>query len=152
MQSPQPTAEHIWLQKLVGEWTVTMDSNMGPDQPPFHDEGTETVRSMGGLWTIADGTNTYGTSQMTLGYDPAKGRFVGSFIASMMTFFWSYDGVLEGNTLTLNATGPSFANDGTMVQYQDIIEFVDDNTRFLRARMLKDGVWVQFMEAKYTRQ
>ena len=35
------------------------------------------------------------TMIMTLGYDPAKKRFVGTFIGSMMTNLWVYEGELE---------------------------------------------------------
>jgi hypothetical protein len=62
---------------------------------------------------------------MTLGYDPQTQRFVGSFVASMMTHLWPYNGTLnaEGTVLTLDAEGPSFAGDGATAKYQDIIEF-----------------------------
>ena len=52
----QPSAEHYWLQKLVGEWTSESECVMGPDQPPMKATGKETVRSVGGLWTIGEGT------------------------------------------------------------------------------------------------
>ena len=55
------------------------------------------------------------TTLMTLGYDPEKKRFVGTWIGSMMTHLWIYDGALDaaGKVLTLDAEGPSFAGDGT---------------------------------------
>jgi hypothetical protein len=58
---------------------------------------------------------------MTLGYDPAKKRFVGSFVASMMTFLWLYDGELDAaqKVLKLDAEGPSFAGEGKMAKYVD---------------------------------
>ena len=49
-----------------------------------------------------------GTTVMTLGYDSARQRFVGTFIASMMTHLWVYKGVLNdaGTELTLETEGP----------------------------------------------
>jgi hypothetical protein len=35
------------------------------------------------------------TTMMTLGYDPPKRRFVGTFNDSMMTHLWVYDGALD---------------------------------------------------------
>jgi hypothetical protein len=63
---------------------------------------------------------------ITLGFDPKRNRYVGTWIGSMMNHLWVYDGELDANkrVLTLNAEGPSFSGDGTMAKYQDIIEFV----------------------------
>ena len=72
----------------------------------------------------------------------------------MMTHLSVYDGELdpEERVLTLNAEGPSFSGDGTMAQYQDIIEFLSDDHRTLKSRVLgSDGQWQQFMEAHYHR-
>ena len=160
MQTPEPQAEHKWLQRLVGEWTFESECNMGPDQPPMKHGGRETVRSLGGLWTIGEGDgetpdgNTFKTI-MTLGYDPQQKRFVGTFIASVMTHLWPYNGSLDasGKVLTLDSEGPSFAGDGTMAKYQDIIEFIDDDYRTLASQMQgPDGKWMPFMKAHYRRK
>jgi hypothetical protein len=91
---------------------------------------------------------------MTLGYDPDKKRFVGTWVGSMMSFLWVYDGSLDpaGRTLTLNAEGPDFSTPGKTAKYQDIIEFVSDDHRVLRSQTLgDDGTWHPFMEAHYRR-
>lgn len=163
MDKPEPSPEHLWLQRLVGEWSVESECVTGPDQPPLRVTGTERVRSLGGLWTIGEGTmgdkpedgsGDGCDSIMTLGYDPVSKRFVGTFIASMMTHLWSYNGGLDatGKVLTLDTVGPSFTSDGTLAPYQDIIEFVDDNHRTLRSQMRgPDGQWTPFMSAHYRR-
>jgi hypothetical protein len=94
---------------------------------------------------------------MTLGYDPQKGHFVGSFVASMMTHLWIYErGTLDaaGKVLTLDARGPTFSGDGAMVDYQDIIEWKSDDHRILSSRMRgEDGSWSPvFMTAHYRRK
>lgn len=158
--APEPQKEHEWLHKLVGDWTCEMECSMGPDQPPMKSTGTESVRSLGGLWTIGEGTGdapdgTPVKSIMTLGYDPQKQKFVGTFVASMMTHLWSYEGTLDGSgkILTLDTEGPSFTGDGGMSRYQDIIEFVSDDHRTLKSRMPgEDGKWIQFMTAHYKRK
>jgi hypothetical protein len=156
----EPQKEHQWLHKLVGDWTAEMECVMGPDQPPVKSTGRETVRSLGGLWTLGEGEGdspdgTPVKSLMTLGYDPQKQRFVGTFIASMMTHIWPYEGTLDqaGKALTLDSEGPHFAGEGKMAKYQDIIEFENDDHRILRSRMLgDDGNWVEFMTAHYRRK
>ncbi len=156
----EPQAEHQWLQRLVGEWTSETECSAGPDQPTSKMLGKEIVRSLGGLWTIGEGTSGDESTGlfsaiMTLGYDPQQKRFVGTFIASMMTHLWPYNGTLDasGKVLTLDSEGPSFSGDGTMAKYQDIIEFVDDNHRTLSSRVLgTDGKWTHFMTAHYYRK
>ena len=155
----QHAPQHTWLDQLIGSWSFESECQMGPGQPPMKTAGTEIVRSLGGLWTIGEGTlgtcqegETPGKSIMTLGFDPRTGRFLGTFIASMMTHLWVYDGSLDasGKVLTLDTIGPSFASDGQLAKYQDIIEFVDEGHRILRSNLqLPDGSWTQFMEAHY---
>ncbi|HEX6201727.1 MAG TPA: DUF1579 domain-containing protein, partial [Thermoanaerobaculia bacterium] len=155
MQAPEPQEGHRWLHRLVGEWRWEMEASMGPDQPPAEHEGTESVRPLGELWTIGEGSSQMpdggpATTIMTLGYDPERQRFVGTFVGSMMTHLWIYEGTLDeaGKVLTLDAEGPDFSGEGKMAKYQDVIEWVSDDHRVLRSRMLgDDGEWRQFMEA-----
>ncbi|MEQ1827353.1 MAG: DUF1579 domain-containing protein [Pirellula sp.] len=159
MQIPKQQKEHQWLHRLVGDWTFEGECNMGPDQPPMKNTGRETVRSLDGLWTIGEGEGELpsgGTSRsiMILGYNPQLKQFVGSFIAGCMTHQWPYSGTLDADdkVLTLDSEGPSFADDGTMAKYQDIIEFLGDDHRTLSSQYLDpDGNWVPFMKAYYQR-
>jgi hypothetical protein len=156
----EPQKEHQWLQKFVGDWTFENEAVMGPDQPPVKFSGTESVRSLGGLWIIGEGKGEMpgggpGEMIVTLGYDPAKKRFVGTFVASMVTNLWVYEGELDeaGKLLTLNTEGPGMSGDGKMTKYQDIYEFINDDHRQLRSQMQgDDGKWIQFMKADYYRK
>jgi len=150
--------EHLWLSKLTGDWSFEGECVMAPGQAPAKTRGAYTGRSLGGLWTLIEGEGecpdgSTAKSIITLGYDPQKKRFVGSFIASMLTHLWPYEGTLQGNVLTLDSEGPSFSGDGTMVKYQDIVEIVNDDHWILRSRMPgEDGKWVEFMTAHYRRK
>jgi hypothetical protein len=158
MQIAEAQREHRWLQRLVGEWVVEGECNMGPDQPPMKTTGKETVRSFGRLWIIGEGSGDTPDgscdSMMTLGYNPQTKRFVGTFIASAMTHLWPYNGSLDSadKALTLDSEGPSFTGAGMMVKYQDIIEFINDDYRTLTSQVLgEDGQWQPFMKAHYRR-
>src|SRR5688572_26529388 len=156
----EPQKEHQWLQKLVGEWTVEAECITEPGQPPSRFKGSESVRSLGGMWVVAEGQSEMpdggiGTTIMTLGYDPQKKRYVGTFIGSMMTNLWVYDGSLDAaeRVLTLDTEGPYFGAEGKMAKYKDAIEFKSDDHRTLTSRMLgDDGKWTQFMTAHYLRK
>lgn len=94
-----------------------------------------------------------GTSIITLGYNPDQKRYVGTWIGSMMTHMWVYDGRMEGNKLHLEAEGASMEGDGTMATYRDTIEFLSDDHRTLTAAVLgKDGKWTEFMKMEYRRK
>lgn len=157
MDIPAPHDSHQWLKRLLGSWTFDGECSMGPDQPPLKNSGREVVEMLGEFWTIGrmSGEMPGGGmshSVMTLGYDPQQQRFVGTFIASVMTHLWIYNGALDGNTLTLDTEGPSFAEEGKSARYQDIIELIDDDQRILRSQYLApDGKWVPFMKVVYRR-
>lgn len=153
----EPQQEHKWLHRLVGEWTCEMEASMAPGEPPQRTKGRERVRSLGGLWVICEGEGEMPgagkvNSVLTLGFDSGKGRFVGTFIASMMSNLWLYDGKLAGNVLTLDTEGPSMKGDGTLAKYHDIIEIVSDDERTLASESLgDDGKYHRFMTARYRR-
>jgi hypothetical protein len=159
MEMPKPQQEHQWLQQFVGEWTVEGEGIMGPDQPPMTWTGTESVRSIGEVWIVAEGKSDDAdmgdtTTILTLGYDPQQQRFIGTFIGSMMTYMWIYKGTLDAaeRVLTLDTEGPNMVVEGTLAPYQDIYEFVSDDHRTLTSRMRgEDGQWQQFMTAHYRR-
>ena len=151
--------EHRWLRQLVGEWSYQAEAT-GPGQGSAKTEGTETVRPLGDLWVLAEGEGrmpdgTPAKSLMTLGYDPTRGRYVGTWIGSMMTHLWVYDGALDasGRVLTLSADGPSMSGSSRMAKYQDIITVESADHRILTARMLgEDGAWTPFTTAHYRRK
>jgi hypothetical protein len=155
----EPQQEHQWLQQLVGEWTYETEATMEPGQPPLKCEGSERVRSLGGIWILTEGQGqmpdgTPATAVLTLGYDPQKQRYVGTWIGSMMTHLWAYEGTLDatGRVLTLAAEGPNMITAGQMAQYKDVIEIKSDDHRVLTSHMLgDDGAWHGFMVAKYRR-
>jgi hypothetical protein len=155
----EPQKEHVWLQKLAGDWTYEIDATMEPGKPPIKTKGTESVRSLGGVWILGEGQGEMpgggmATMILTLGYDPQKQRFIGTWIGSMMTHMWIYNGTLDasGKVLTLDTEGPSMAGDGKMSRYQDIIEVKSDNERTLSSQVLGEGgKWNRFMTATYRR-
>jgi len=156
----EPQAEHRWLQKFVGEWDSETEVQMEPGKPVEKFRGSETVRSLGGLWILAEGKGEMpgggeATMILTLGYDPQKKRYVGTWVGSMMTHLWLYDGVLDagGKTLTLNTEGPDMSVEGKMAKYRDVYEFKSDDHRTLTSHVMgADGTWQVMMKASYRRK
>lgn len=159
MQPAEPTQHHHWLLRLVGSWTFESECVMGPDQPLLKSSGSEVVRALGPLWVIGEGRGSMPGGQpsemmITLGYDPAQDRFVGTWIGSMMTNMWVYRGSLDpaGRVLTLETEGPGF--DGSpSAAYRDTFEILAPDHRVLRSSTLgADGKWTTFMTAHYRRK
>lgn len=157
MEMPAPTEDHKWLQRLVGEWTYSGEMKMGEEQ--MKSSGIETIKAFGDYWTVGEmggqmpGTETKTESVITLGYDPTKQKYVGTFISDMMGFMWIYEGSRKGDVLTLDAEGPSFKGDGSMAKYQDIIEIKSAKEYVLSSQVLgEDGKWTPFMSMTFTRK
>lgn len=155
----EPGKEHQWLQKLVGEWTADCEMPTEPGQPPARVTWTETVRSLGGVWFVAEGHGEMPgggatTTLMTLGYDPRQERYVGSWVGSMMAHLWVYEGVLDedAGVLTLDTEGPSMTAEGELAGYRDVLEFKGEDHRVMTSHSLTDeGTWQQFMAVHYQR-
>jgi hypothetical protein len=160
MMNTDPQPEHRWLQRLVGEWTYEIDGPGKPGEEGGKWSGSERVRSIGGLWVQAEGQGEMpdgspATTVMTLGYDPQRQRYVGTWIGSMMTYLWVYEGELDaaGRVLTLAAEGPDMATEGKTAKYRDMIEFKSDDHRVLTSHVLgDDGTWRAFMTLNFRRR
>ena len=156
----EPQQEHRWLQKFVGDWVYEGECLMGPDQPPEKNTGTESVRAIGELWIMGEGKGEMpggepATMFLTVGYDPQQKKYVGSWIGSMMTHLWVYEGALDesGKILTLESDGPDFVIEGKTARYRDTFEFASDDHRILRSSVRgDDGSWTTFMTSHYRRK
>jgi hypothetical protein len=158
--------EHEWLDQLIGEWSFESESIMSPGEPLIKTSGRESVRSLGGFWTVAEGEFSMSadignpsagtdTTITTLGFDPARGRFTGTFVGSMMPYLWLYDGELDadGKRLTLSAEGPGYPSGEGTSTYHDVFWFEDEAHRVMTSSVLQpDGTWNTFMTARYRRK
>jgi hypothetical protein len=92
---------------------------------------------------------------MTLGYDPQKHRYIGTWIGSMMNHLWLYEGAVDGsgNILALESKGPSMKGDAKVANYRDVIEFKSDDHRLLISYAQDDdGSWKEIMRVRYRKR
>jgi len=149
---PKPEKEHQWLQQFVGEWTTDAEVIMEPGKPPTKCEGTESVRTVGGMWTISEIKSTPAGQPMvgimTLGFDPQKKRFIGTWIDNSGSHLWKYEGSLDatGKILTLESEGPSMTAPSKMAKYRDVTEIKNKDHKILTSSIQdNDGQWTHFM-------
>lgn len=155
----KPIHEHEWLQQLVGEWRIATEMMMGPDQPKQNSAGTESVKSLGGLWAVGEGNGkmpdgTDYTYYSALGYDVSFKEYRSCFFVSNSSHLWKYAGELsaDGKSMTLNCVGPNMVKDGETANYRDVIEIIDANHRTLTSYFQdENGNWQEMMKASYTR-
>ncbi len=158
-QPPQPDKAHKWLMQLVGEWETQAEIVVQPGQPPITGKGTDSVRAIGGFWAVCDVQTTIFDQQftgiLTLGYDPEKQKYVGTWIDSNSHHLWQYEGSLDeaGRTLTLEAEGPSMAAPGSTARYRDAFEIKSEDHRvFTSSIEVEPGKWHTFMTVHYRRK
>ncbi len=157
--SVEPTEQHRWLQRLEGTWDIDGEAEMGNGEVSKW-TAVETVRKVGELWMVAESIGEMpgagpATNLTTLGYDPRTNKFVGTFVSTMMTHLWIYEGQLDDRkkALTLTAHGPDMSEEGKLAKYEDVYELVSDTHRTMTSRTLgRDGKWTQFMVAHYRRR
>ena len=148
-KAPAPTKEHDWLKQLEGTWETESEMVMEPGKPAVKSKGTETTRTLGGFWSVAEYKGDFMgksfTGVMTVGYDAKKKKYVGTWVCSMCDTLWKYEGTVKGKVLTLHSEGPC-PKTGKTVKMRDTIELKDKDTKVLTGSVqTEDGKWVTFM-------
>lgn len=142
-----PAAGHAWLDQLAGEWETEGEVVLDPGQPPIKSKGSESFRRLGDYWAVSDVKGTFMdmpfSAVFTLGYDPGKKRFVGTWVDSSSSYLWHYEGTLDasGKTLTLESEGPCVRTPGKDAKFRDVMEIKSNNERTFTSRALIDGKW-----------
>lgn len=155
-----PTPAHKWLNQLVGEWK-TESTAQSPDGETFKCEGTATATSLGGFWVIItidnqmDGTTMRGV--MTVGYNPKSKKYIGTWVDSMTSYLWKYEGTRDesGKILPLEAAGPNMLvpDSDKLLKYRDTIEIKSpDHFVLVGSVEAEPGNWVTFMKMNFKRK
>jgi hypothetical protein len=147
-EMPRPLSEHDWLQQLVGEWESEAECFIDPDGPPLKCKGRERIRALGGFWIVSEIEaemidRPFKTVQI-LGFDPHKERFIGSWVDSMNSFMWHYEGALNDtrNTLVLDTEGPCPMRPGGHSKFREMLEIRDHGHKIYTSSVLdEDGHW-----------
>ncbi|MBU0508644.1 DUF1579 domain-containing protein [bacterium] len=155
-----PGPEHQLLGKMVGEWTCTGKSWMGPDQPPM--EGTPgTAKSefvFGGRFLKSDysgdimGMPFQGVGY--LGYDNFRQQYWMTWFDNMTTALFTAYGAASADGTELTLMGKS---DDPMTGEKDkdtkyYYKFVDENTMIFEVWDMTQGKTYKGMEMTYTKK
>ena len=157
--APPVRAEHEWLQQYVGEWDVTSETTMEPGAEAMRTTSTESVRSIGPLWVVGEGSAESNgvafSSVLTLGFDPSSEAFVGTWIDSATPYLWTFTGQLDDarQVLMLETEGPRWGVMGTTAKYREQHEFIDADHRTTASSIQNDdGTWFTFLRTDCRRK
>ena len=158
-EMPAPQKEHEWLNQLAGEWETEGEVFLEPGKPPIKSSGTEKAHMMGGFWLVSDVRGEFMDiaieAKLTLGYDPKKEKYVGTWIDSMGSYLWHYQGAVDdtGKTLTLDTEGPCPQRGGRLSKFKEVIEIKSKNERVFTSSIREDdGTWTKLVTVRYRRK
>jgi hypothetical protein len=92
-------------------------------------------------------------SVLTLGYDPQKQKYIGSWVDSMTSHMWKYEGTVNaaGNILTLDTEMP--CGPGKVSKFKEVTEFKSADHRLFTSTMQgEDGEWRVAVRVNYRRK
>ena len=148
----KPSKKHEFLRESVGEWDIKFDMADGSIN------GKAVYKMVhGDLWLASDlempMPGAKFTGQGLDSYDPAKKKYVGIWVDSMITAPIVMEGDLAavGSIKTLTMTGKGPGPDGKPADYKMVTEYKDKDTHVFR-------LWVgnvsgdPMMTATYTRK
>jgi len=159
---PKPAPEHERLAHDVGTWNATIKSWVrGPSAEPIVSKGTEVVKLMpGGLWLLTEfhgkaGDIAFHGAGQT-GYDPKKGKYVGTWVDSMSPAVMLMEGDFDPktNTMTMTAKGTEPAS-GKPYDAKMTSVHKDKDTRVFTMSMKSDETgeeFIKIMEITYNKR
>ena len=156
-EPPKPGPQHQKLAAHAGTWDAAIEM-MGPDGKMMPSKGAS-VQTMGpgGFWLLDDFVADLGGQPFhgkgATGFDPLKGKYVGTWIDSMSPSLLVLEGDFDasGKVLTMTGTAPGF--DGKPAKYRMVTTFVDAKTmRFEMFVAGEDGKEMKMLSIAYTRR
>jgi hypothetical protein len=159
-QGMPPTKEHEAMHRDAGVWDADCTFWMTPGGEPVHSKGVETIRSLGKLWLVGDFEGEMGGAKFTghsqTGYDPAKKKYVGTWIDTMSPFMNTMEGDYDvaKHTLTMNMTGVD-PGTGKTVTSTAVTHYVDEDTKTFEIQgpdPSDETKTFKMMEIKYKRR
>lgn len=159
-QAPQPAKpapEHTFLKKFAGNWDCDNEAFFSPGQPPAKSKGTMKCRMLGNFWVLADIDTEVDEENKddveyrglgTFGFDASKKKYMGTWVDSMSSTMWRYEGKVDGNKLILLTEGPNPFEQDKTVKARDTWQFKGEDVVVLTSEFVgDDGKYFTVMKA-----
>ena len=148
----KPGPEHELLkEKFVGDWDVTVA--FGGMQA----KASATYKmDLGGFWLTEQFRGDFGGQKFegrgTLGYDPARKKYVATWIDSMSPTLLVLEGAFDKDNKTLTETGEGPGMDGKLTKLKNVYEFPDKDTIVFTMSSVGGGKDQEMMKLTYKRK
>lgn len=157
----KPLPEHKILAADEGTWDATIRMYAGgPDAEPSVSKGREVNEVLpGGLWVLSKfegdfgGMKMYGRGQF--GYDPAKKKYIGTWLDSTSTVLSMLEGEYDARTKTMTFAGDGYDPVQKVKFTQKMVTKTrDDGSRVFTLSMKFEGqpAEAKFLEITYTKR
>ena len=130
---PSPAPSTRCSRRTSATWDATVEMFMAPGAPPALSKGTETVTMMGGFWQLSEfksemmGQPFEGRG--TMGYDPAKKKYVGTWVDTMTPGYYTVEGTYDAATKTLTGVMEGPDPSGQVAKTKETTVWKDADTR-----------------------
>lgn len=155
-EMPKPGLEHKLLADDVGTWDAVVEMRMAPGAPPETSKGIEKVSMLGGFWQVTDFESTMMGQPFKghglAGFDPAKKKYVWTWVDSMSSGLSIGEGTYDAQTKTLTGTMEGPGPDGKPMKLKETIVWKDGGRVFTMAAPGPDGKDFTMMRIVYTRR
>lgn len=155
-QIPQAGAEHAVFQKDVGTWDAQVEVRMAPGAPPQSSKGVMVGRLIcGGQWLVMEFKNEASgfEGHGLVGWDPAKKKYVSTWVDNMRTSLSQGEGTWDAATKTMTFWHELKLQNGNVMRWREVTETRDADTQLFRSFMpTSDGKEFEMMTTTYTRR
>jgi len=163
-ESPQPAAaigkrpQHDEVRRKEGEWNVRCTYYMGGEADPIEVDGKERGEMLGELWCNsrfeADMLGSPLRGNASLGYDPVKEKYVGTWKDSATPFLYTFEGEFDPEAGILELAGENYDPVRRIrAIYHSRVEFVSDNEHILDLTIdVPSGLPIKVLRYHYKRK
>jgi hypothetical protein len=154
----KPSPEHDLLKQDAGMWDATIESFNEPGGKPDVSKGVETNTLIcGGLWLVQDFKGVVAGMEFQghglTGYDPAKRKYVGTWVDSMTTSIAPIESTYDASKKTMTGAMEMAGPDGKPMKVTTVTTFKEDGTRVFTLNMPgPDGKDFTMMRITYTKR
>jgi hypothetical protein len=157
-QHPTPSKEHEIFKDMAGTFDCVMKFNNPMSGKEEESKGVETITVLGGFWAVFDlkfesmmGMPWHGHG--TIGYDPMKKKYVGSFVHSAAPFMSIGEGTMDAGGKTMTMTWDGIGHSGKPEKMREVYEKIDkDNAKMTMYGPGPDGKEMLMFTTTYKRK